>query len=199
MFDDQEPTDIWLTGEPYAANTRRRSAQPTIVGIGLVALDVIVDRGEITPALHAGGTCANVLAILSYLAGERSQSQGSETIRRPTLSARTCELGESTAWASLKPSARTPIIVEKLRADRNGIPFHTFSFFCPACGARFPGFQPVTGQAAAPLVTGVSGPDVFFVDRVSKSAVALAEAFRTTKRLSSLNRSEPTNPDCFND
>jgi sugar/nucleoside kinase (ribokinase family) len=158
---------------------KRRPGRSTVFGIGLVALDVIVDRGGTSPGLYAGGTCANVLAILSYLGWKakpiaRLGDDSAANIVRADLRA----WGVDLSWASLKPLARTPIVVERLRADRNGVPFHTFSFFCPACGARFPGFQPVTGQTVAPLASAAS-PDVFFVDRVSKSAVALAEVFRS--------------------
>jgi fructokinase len=66
--------------------------------------------------------------------------------------------------------------VEKIRSDRNGIPFHTFSFYCPSCSRRFPGFQPVTANAIDSAKQAIAEADVLFIDRVSKSSVILAEA-----------------------
>jgi fructokinase len=163
-----------------ATTAKHRRQRPTVAGLGLVALDVIVERGSVLPALHAGGTCANVLTILSYL-GWRSRpiarlgADSAADLVRADL--RTW--GVDLSWTTLKPSARTPIIVQKIRSDRNGIPFHTFTFFCPDCGARFPGFQPVTAQAVRPLLDSSIRPDVFFVDRISKSALTLAETYRS--------------------
>ena len=43
-------------------------AIPTIIGTGLVALDVVLRRtGSSPPRFWAGGTCGNVLAILGFL------------------------------------------------------------------------------------------------------------------------------------
>jgi fructokinase len=42
--------------------------RPTITGTGLVALDVVCNaQSQCVPAFFAGGTCGNVLTILSYL------------------------------------------------------------------------------------------------------------------------------------
>src|SRR5262245_61462334 len=108
-----------------APTAKHRRQRPTVAGLGLVALDVIIERGSVLPALHAGGTCANVLTILSFL-GWRSRpiarlgSDSAADLVRADL--RTW--GIDLSWATLKPSARTPIIVQKIRSDRNGIPFH---------------------------------------------------------------------------
>src|ERR1700722_15192146 len=40
----------------------------TVVGTGLIALDVVVPESpDAAPRMHAGGTCGNVLAALAYL------------------------------------------------------------------------------------------------------------------------------------
>jgi len=50
------------------AKTRIKThSKPTAWGIGLIALDLILDGGDPKPRLSAGGTCGNVMAILSRL------------------------------------------------------------------------------------------------------------------------------------
>src|SRR5271163_85993 len=39
--------------------------RPSVVGMGLIALDVVISEGS-EPEYFAGGTCSNVLAILGY-------------------------------------------------------------------------------------------------------------------------------------
>src|ERR1044071_1853044 len=40
---------------------------PTVIGTGLIALDVIVKRASQPSGRWTGGTCGNVMSILSYL------------------------------------------------------------------------------------------------------------------------------------
>src|SRR5438445_8525678 len=52
--------------KPMEAKTRIKThSKPTAWGIGLIALDLILDGGDPKPRLSAGGTCGNVMAILS--------------------------------------------------------------------------------------------------------------------------------------
>ena len=48
--------------------------RPVVVGTGLVALDVVINSDvHRPPRLWAGGTCGNVLTILSYLGWHASR------------------------------------------------------------------------------------------------------------------------------
>jgi fructokinase len=84
--------------------------------------------------------------------------------------------GVSVARMRLHPSAKTPIIVQRIRKDAAGIPFHTFSFSCPGCGRRLPSFQPVTTTSIESIISQSERPDVVFIDRASRSSITLAEA-----------------------
>jgi fructokinase len=153
-----------------------REYKSRIAGMGLVALDVICEAGQQQATFLAGGTCGNVLMILSYLGWHAIPlARLGEETPAELVKADMARWGVDTSLVGLKPSARTPVVVEKLRKDRNGIPFHTFSFHCPECGHRLPGFQPVTANAIDSARSVVESADVFFVDRVSKSAILLAE------------------------
>lgn len=161
-----------------ALPSRLTGSPRSVFGLGLVALDVVLELGSREPRVYAGGTCANVLTILSYLGwkarpiarlgGDPAASVVRSDLRR---------WGVDLALSNMKPASKTPIVVERIRVDRNGVPFHTFSFCCYECGWRFPGFQPVTALAVAELVNLAATPDVLFVDRASRSGVLLAEAY----------------------
>lgn len=158
---------------------------PIAIGTGLIALDVVIgpDPTE-PPLLMAGGTCGNVLAILSYLGweafpvGRLNGDPASQRVKRDLAG-----WGVSLEFATQRPSVETPIIVQTVRRDRHGVPKHRFSLMCPHCGAWYPSYRAIT-SAAAVAVTDVicdvrpSGfaPRVFFFDRVSRGALMLAEA-----------------------
>jgi sugar/nucleoside kinase (ribokinase family) len=152
-------------------------SKPRIAGIGLVALDLVwsADRPEVE--FYGGGTCGNVLAILGYLGWRATPiARIGDDIAGMLLKDDLARWGTDPSLISLAPTTKTPVIVEKIRNDRNGIPFHTFSFHCPSCGRRFPGFQPVTAKGIEPASTIVQRVDILFIDRVSKSSMLLAEA-----------------------
>jgi fructokinase len=152
----------------------------------LIALDVILSADPtIEPFFAAGGTCGNVLAALSYFGWDafpvaRLNGDAASELVRADLS----RWNVSLDFATQTPSAETPIIVQTIRRNRRGHPIHRFSLTCPACGAWFPPYRPVTAKAAEEVIDSVCGasrsafsPRVFFLDRVSRGALLLAEAF----------------------
>jgi fructokinase len=156
-----------------------------ILGTGLVALDVIIGP-DLTqpPILMAGGTCANVLAILSYLGWDSfpiarlNGDSASQRVRRDLLAC-----GVSLEFATQRPTVETPVIVQTIRRDRNGLPKHRFSLVCPDCGAWYPSYRAVTEVAASEVLATIAdvrpsgfSPRVFFFDRVSRGALTLAES-----------------------
>jgi fructokinase len=148
-----------------------------VLGVGLVALDVVVEQATAVPTFYAGGTCGNVLAILSYL-GWRAMpvARLGPDVAGEMVSADLHRWGVDLTYANLKPQGRTPVILERVRMDRRGIPYHTFSFSCHGCGTQFPGFQPVMAHAVEHVLEGnPEPPSVLFIDRVSTGAVLLAE------------------------
>ena len=150
---------------------------PKVVGTGLVALDIVLEDDK-RSLIAAGGTCANVLAALSYLGWDSVLvSRLGEDYAAQLVLEDLDIFGVNTEFATLKPSASTPVIVERLRADSHGHPFHTFSFSCPSCGKRLPSYQPVTSaQQFEHLSRIVEGVKVCFIDRVSRGAINLADA-----------------------
>jgi sugar/nucleoside kinase (ribokinase family) len=150
----------------------------TVVGTGLIALDVVISHNEPQSLQHwAGGTCGNVLTILSYLGwesypvarlnGDKASKCISKDLKRWSV---------HLEFATSKPTADTPIIIQKISRNSIGEVFHRFSLSCPYCGASLPTYKPVLASAAEVIATRLSSPNVFFFDRVSRGSIILAKA-----------------------
>jgi fructokinase len=156
-------------------NTKANPFRPSVAGMGLIALDVVISEGS-EPGYFAGGTCGNVLAILAYLGWQcipisrHKQDQASEIIR-----ADLGKWGVDLSFLHLEPLADTPIVVERLEKDVSGIPYHRFSFFCPGCNRRYPRFQPVPLKSLEDAYSKIEESAVFFVDRVSPGSLVAAK------------------------
>jgi sugar/nucleoside kinase (ribokinase family) len=156
------------------ALAKKESVRPRVAGLGLVALDIVIREGA-APQYSAGGTCGNVLAILAALgwralpiarlAPDRASTIVSDDLKR---------WGVDISFLRVSPVSSSPIIVERLHEDIDGIPYHRFSFFCPGCNRRCPSFQPVLLRSIQDIFSKIGGYDVLFIDRASPSSVLLA-------------------------
>lgn len=150
-----------------------------IAGIGLIALDLLVQEGTEYPRPSAGGTCGNVLAILAMMGWSATPIGRLQPDECSAVIAQDLEAwGVNLSLLSISPTAIAPVIVERLRVDSSGIPFHSFSFACPTCGERLPSYQPVTISSLQTHMEAITENDVLFVDRASPGAVAVATQFR---------------------
>ena len=157
-----------------------RTNTPVAVGIGLVALDVVLtDDKDQQPRYFAGGTCGNVLTILTYL-GWRSNP----VARLSPGAAADCllddlkGLGVSTDFVTRQRDGSTPVIIHRIRRGNNGEPYHSFSWRCPSCGAHLPGYKAVLSSVAQHLSPKLGRARAFFFDRVSRAVLVLANEFR---------------------
>ncbi len=71
----------------------------------------------------------------------------------------------------------TPIVVQYIRKTGEGLPYHRFSWSCPNCGRWFPNYKPILLRTAEAIIAGIKDPNVFFFDRASPAALAVARAF----------------------
>jgi sugar/nucleoside kinase (ribokinase family) len=156
--------------------TGKRAKIPVVFGTGLVALDVIVTADESSPPkLCTGGTCANVLLALRYLGFEVVPVCRLQNDPAGILIQKEFKLWEvSTKFVSLGDDGNTPIIVQMVRTTPAGTPTHTFSWRCPFCGTRFPGYKPVLATTAEGIASDMQSLQIFFFDRVSRGALVLA-------------------------
>lgn len=147
---------------------------PVVMGTGLLAMDILLAGGP--PSVAAGGTCGNVLTILSWMGwsalpvarlnGDPAGKVVREDLRR---------FGVRLDLAEQAPAKPTPVIIERLRRGANGDGVHRFSVSCPTCRAWLPRYQPVPSGAVRKLLDEISPPQVFFFDRLSRGALLLAE------------------------
>lgn len=165
------------SGSPPSGVVGFIGRRPAVVGTGLVALDVIYGLDQTrAPDLYAGGTCGNVLAALAFLGWESypiARLADDPAGRRVLRDLASC--GVQTDFASLEPRRPTPIILQRIRLDGEGQVVHRFATRCPSCGAFFPQYTPVPREPLAYVTSSLPSPEVVFVDRVSPSAVLLAE------------------------
>lgn len=156
----------WLTASPG----------PVVVGSGLIALDVVInERRKEDPRLWTGGTCGNVLAILSYLGWHAMpvarfgrKDPGARLIFRDLR-----HWNVDLRFADLLPTSAAPVIIHRLRRSASGVSFHSFSLNCPDCGRRLPPFAPIANSSAIEVLPQISPPSVVFVDRVSRGILTL--------------------------
>ncbi|WP_273457416.1 PfkB family carbohydrate kinase [Nevskia ramosa] len=124
---------------------------------------------------HAGGTCGNVLSVLSYLnwsssaVGYLGDDEAGRLVRKDLTQAKV-----GSEYLHHKAGAVTPVFVQQLQHDDQGIPHHTFTRKCPSCGSP----MEAGSQASTPIkkFNDAETPDVFFMDRLSQDILTLAES-----------------------
>ena len=161
--------------EQAASVTNRR---PRIVGTGLIALDVVLDSSSELPSfIGVGGTCGNVLVILSMLGWDSypvarlDESPVSNRIREDLAFWRV-----NLDFAFSSPSAESPVIIHRIKVDRHGDRYHRFSFNCPTCGSWLPNYKAVVNTVAKEVAEQIPEKGVFFFDRPSRASLTLAAA-----------------------
>ncbi len=154
---------------------------PVIYGTGLVSLDIVIGSDiNQTSYQWSGGTCGNVLTILSYLGwssfpiSRLNDDPSSECVKKDMKS-----WGVKLDFASLAPTVNVPIITQEIFTDKNGLPKHKFHWKnCPKCGSWLPNYKPVTLKGLESLKASNPEGNVFFFDRTSPSALDLAKYFK---------------------
>jgi sugar/nucleoside kinase (ribokinase family) len=155
-----------------------RTTRPLAVGTGLVALDAVASADEGVPVQYwAGGTCGNVLIALRYLgwasqpiarlAHDRATELLLDDLQRWNISERYIRIDEE---------GSTPIIIQRITKDSQGRVHHSFSWRCTECGARYPGYKPELLTIAEEIAPKLKSVNVFFFDRLSAAAIALAKS-----------------------
>lgn len=154
--------------------TRQR---PKVFGTGVITLDLIIGVDPDVPVrAWTGGTCGNVLSILAMLGWDAYPiARMNRDPASQQIPADMKKWGVRRKFASCRPTTDTPINIQHIRRRLDGSPKHWFSWTCPQCGSRLPGFKPVTRNAAYRVSKHMGDAAVFFMDRVSRSALLLAE------------------------
>lgn len=157
---------------------KTNDSRPKAFGTGLIALDLVIGTDATSPVQSwAGGTCGNVMAILSYLGWTSfpiARMNGDPASHRVRADLK--RWGVALDFTDCTPTSHTPIIIQQIRQDRHGSPTHRFLWSCPRCGQRLPSYRPVTQDAVETVAANLPGTAVFFMDRLSRAALSLASA-----------------------
>jgi fructokinase len=159
---------------------------PRIAGAGLLALDVVLSESGGPGALtFAGGTCGNVLSILSFLHWTATPIGfiGDDPAGKRVLADLTAT-GVRSAHLIQRAEWSTPVYIQRLETDEEGRPRHTFASggasHCPHCGHSLTKNRPAAKSGATPIRRFATPEqiDVFFMDRLSEDILSLAESAR---------------------
>jgi sugar/nucleoside kinase (ribokinase family) len=157
---------------------------PRIAGAGLLALDVIISEPDRTDALtFAGGTCGNVLSILSFLRWTATPIGfiGDDPAGNRVL-ADLATIGVQAAHLIQRAESNTPVFVQRLERTEDGRAKHSFANAtnCPHCGHPLAEDFPHAKIGATPIQRFPQPEriDVFFMDRLSEDILSLAESAR---------------------
>lgn len=147
------------------------------IGTGLVALDVVINGRSSSPiGVWAGGTCGNVLTILSFLGWKSFPvARLSNDLFAEMLTGDLEKWKVKTDFVEKAESGSTPIIVQRIKKGKEGFPKHSFGWNCPSCGARLPAYKAVLSESANAIADHLPLSEVFFFDRVSRGAIELAK------------------------
>ncbi|CAN5595066.1 hypothetical protein BH10BAC4_BH10BAC4_02340 [soil metagenome] len=151
--------------------------KPICWGAGLIALDIIMNGSPDTPPrLSAGGSCGNVMTILSYL------GWSAFPIARLGSNNATHELledlnrwGVKNKFISATTEGSTAIIIHRILKNKAGKPVHRFEFKKPNTNQWLPGYKPVLSKEVEKLSEKLPAPKLFYFDRVSRATIELAK------------------------
>ena len=160
------------------------SAMPleTVAGAGYIALDILLaSKHDRQVRRSAGGTCGNVLAILSFLGHASVPIARLGTDKAADLIISDLKsTGVDCRHVQRDPSGRTPRVVELL-PDQPGST-HRFVFACPMCQRRFPRrTEPIYEQGTESIHQ--IKPALFFFDRSGPTTIKLAMEARESGAL----------------
>ena len=144
----------------------------TCVGAGMATLDIVYN-GSDRPDVYAGGSCTNVLTILSWL-GWRAINVarlGADPEGRAVLDDIT-RWGVVTDHISIEQHIRTQRIIERLSPEGK----HAFSLKC-SHGKWLPWHRPFLLRKVGRVLDTVGVPDVFYFDMATPAALEMARRF----------------------
>lgn len=149
----------------FTDNHRENSEAPSILGAGLLCLDIINRDGR-TQYLN-GGSCGNIISALSFLGwgasiitGRFGDSAGKiidENLKM--LGIDKIEVGNKLS--------ETPRIIENVIYEKNEEGTHEFLLTCPQCGRKLPGIKPLEKKSAEVICQSTRRFNVFYSDRTS--------------------------------
>ncbi len=154
---------------------------PISVGAGFLALDLLLvgkDRVKANEQ-YAGGSCGNVLSILSHLnwdsypVARLGTGQPASNVIDDLV-----QSGVNTKFVFKSDTGVTPTIVVRIAERRDGTVGPRFEWKHPESGEWLPRYRPFPKKKAIEVVDDLPQARVFYFDRAEQSALVLANAMR---------------------
>ncbi|AFY61890.1 carbohydrate kinase family protein [Synechococcus sp. PCC 6312] len=174
--------------------------QPICIGAGLIALDVVINQDKPTDAkFWAGGSCGNVLTILSYLGWQVNPiSRLGRDAAAEIIKADMRQFKVDLSFIENEENIATPIIIEKIGVGRHGIPTHSFHLVCSECKSRLPRYKPFLFKNAYNLSHRLARATTFYFDKLSPGTLELARLAASSGKLVVFEPSSIGNKSLFN-
>jgi len=149
------------------------------VGAGLISLDVLIWEGKRIPvSFYVGGTCGNVMMILSYMGWETYPIARLDSTKDGMRVLADMEKHNVHTDFVSTNDGKTPVIVQRNFINKDGIPTHRFESR-PNMGRFYLDFKSLTMRQADEVIARIDFvPKVFFFDRVSPAILKLAIVFK---------------------
>ena len=149
------------------------------VGAGLISLDVLIWEGKRIPvSFYVGGTCGNVMMILSYMGWETYPIARLDSTKDGMRVLADMEKHNVHTDFVSTNDGKTPVIVQRNFINKDGIPTHRFESR-PNMGRFYLDFKSLTMRQADEVIGRIDFvPKVFFFDRVSPAILKLAVIFK---------------------
>ncbi|MDB4901789.1 MAG: carbohydrate kinase [Mucilaginibacter sp.] len=153
---------------------------PVCIGTGLVALDVIISGNQTTPTQFlAGGSCGNVITILSYLGWSTYPiARLSNNVAAELLLEDLKFWNVNDTLLSINDDGSTPVIIHRIMKDQQGAPKHRFEFRNPEDGRHLPSYKACLAKSVPDIFAKKQNPNVFYFDRINRASIELAKLYK---------------------
>lgn len=150
----------------------------TCTGTGLIVLDMVYGLGNSNPKRFAGGSCTNVLTILSFLGwnsypiGRIADDETSQFIKKDLST-----WGVSTDYLHVNPNGVSPVIIQKNFKNSSGLSKHSFEFQESGEKTRFLPYKPLLKRSVEEIYHNLPTSNIFYFDRLNPASVELARKY----------------------
>ena len=150
-----------------------------VLGAGLISLDVLIWDGDNLPvSYYVGGTCGNVMMILSHMGWKSypiARLDQTKDTRRVLDDMNKHRVHTDFITTN---DGKTPVIVQRNFINKDGVPTHRFESR-NGHGHFYLDFKPLTMKQAEAVIERIDFvPKVFFFDRVAPAILKLATVFK---------------------
>jgi fructokinase len=161
------------------------SKKPVCIGSGLVALDVVISNNPSVPnQFLAGGSCGNVITILSYLGWDCYPiARLSNNVAGDILIHDLLRWNVKDDLLTLSDDGSTPVIIHRILRSTSGEARHKFEFKNPEDGTYLPSYKATLLKSVPAVLDKVSEGNVFYFDRLSPSTIEMAKGYKKKKTI----------------